>query len=263
MKIRASYLTGYADCSRRTFLDMFYSEAEEFGYEFRRPVHHVGAAIGTASHRGIATDLQGIKDGKLITRSDAEAIGIEKYRALSAERIGYDSTSQNANVAEKHIRRILAKYYHDIHPGAKPLHVEKEFKVKYKGFLIVGHPDLIETDFKVVDFKTGARKTPYQAQLGMYAKILEIISKEKCGGLTVAHIPRKKDMTNPVLKNYIYNVEASINHAISLVDSIINHYNTFIETEEPSHILANPMSYLCSRKWCKAYGTDFCELTKE
>ena len=122
MKIRASYLTAYSDCSRRTFFKMFYDEAREFGYRSQHISQHVGAAVGIASHNGIASDLTGIKNGALIKKDFAIDVSISKYRHISTmQGIGYDSISKNANEAENHIQRILAMYFLSHHPYAKNL----------------------------------------------------------------------------------------------------------------------------------------------
>lgn len=261
MEIRASILPSYADCSKRAFANLYIKTLKEFGYVLNSPSLYVGSAIGTATHKGFSSDLIGIRDGDLKSKDDVLNIGIDKYRQLSVDGIGFDSVTNNSNLAENQIQQILKMYLLKMHSKMRPEYVEHEFKVKYKGHIITGHPDLIDLGSVIVDFKTGFKRNPYQSQTGIYGKLYEARAKKPCKGMTIVHIPRRKDMTNPKINIYNYNVEISKSIALRTIDRIISDYEIFIETECPNHIPENPMSFLCSRKYCLAHGTDFCEIT--
>ena len=264
MKIRASDLPSYSDCNRRGFYRMFRKDIEQIGYvtdpDFRK---NVGAAIGTGAHFGVGKKLMARQMfmGDKLSNDDAISIGITRYRTVAEEGLTFDDTTHNSNRAEHQIGRIMTAHFYYVLPYTTPLHVEEEFKAKYKDVIVVGHPDLVEAT-GIRDLKSGKNKSVCQSQLGVYS-LMAKLKGVKVQNLIQDWIPRKKNMDNPKYTEIRYNVEASENFAKQIIAGIKSQYEKFIDTEESGLIPANPMSILCSKKFCPVYGTDFCEITKE
>ena len=162
--IRASSLSSYADCPRRSAARIFKRGLTDSGYEFRQTEPGIGAVIGTSVHESVSY-IHNTTD----TLSNTIEIGIEKFRSQIENGVLYDDTSPGPNVAEKQINQISTAYYHIVAPKTNPVYVEHELTATMPGNVkLIGHPDDIESD-KIRDLKTGVKAGKNYGQMGGYS----------------------------------------------------------------------------------------------
>ena len=261
--VRASSLPKWADCPRRSAANIFNKELRELGYDFRSHGKFVSGILGTAVHAGASHTLKNKMVEKDTPLNEAIEISIETYKKKSVDGIDYDDITNTRNTAEKQITNISTVFHTQIAPSLHPLAVEQEMKAKLSDTMIVsGHADDIEED-SVHDTKTGASGQTYQAQGGCYslsAKANQIaVPKE----FVVDHIPRTSlRKPQPDAVQYRYDIGLCEQEAKSVLNEIKRTWMLFDEHHDPAVFMANLSSMLCSPKYCAAFGTDWCPLSK-
>lgn len=265
MNIRASILPAYPDCPRRSAAKQWRKLIEAAGFELRQLQPSVGAAVGTAVH-AVAEHLlrQKIETGELGKLAD----GMDRAMAGFDEEISggceWDDTTANRDAAQQQIQR-MARAYLPIAQRIDPLAVELEMKADLlDGFMLTGHVDVVTMDGWVRDTKTGALVRPYFAQLGAYgllAKAQRVIPK--VNGLAIDFIKRcPKTKPQDPAQEMVYPVDACQTVAWEIVQRVKADALAFQAEPDPGVFLCNPMSMMCTPRYCPAHGTDFCELTK-
>ncbi len=256
--IRASSLSSYSDCPRRSAARMFKRGLIDSGYEFRQTEPGIGAVIGTSVHEGVRY-IHETTD----TLPNIIEIGIEKFRSQIENGILYDDTSPGPNIAEKQIQQISKAYFYIVAPKTNPVYVEHELSAAMSGNVrLTGHPDNIETD-TIRDLKTGTKAGKNYGQMGGYS-LLAGANNIICGSpqLIIDWIPRvskNKPSAEPV--EIHYDLVLCEDEAWLIMCNIINNYKSFLESGDIKSFPANYMSNMCSAKYCIAHGTDFCPLS--
>lgn len=77
------------------------------------------------------------------------------------------------------------------------------------------------------------------------------------------YLPRiatEKAYTGTIITDYDY--DFSTNESWYKINELINCTEQFKKSGNAACFNANPESKLCSRKYCKAYGTNFCKYFK-
>lgn len=241
---------------------------QDAGFTLRETMPSVGAAVGTAVHAANSHMLVGkIETGELAPVADGVEIAIQAFRAEIAPGAEWDETTPNLQVAEFQIRRMVEAYV-PVARTLRPALVETELRANIApDWVLTGHVDLYE-DGAVPgpdDTKTGALERPYQAQLGGYSLLL------KSNGYPVQRvgttfIPRaRKTKPQPPAIRQAFDLETAERAAFATVQAIKTAAEKFAETGDPYAFSANPMSLMCSSRYCPAWGTKFCtlHLTKE
>jgi hypothetical protein len=200
---------------------------------------------------------------------DAQEIGITKYREESASGAEFDQKTDSNNTAETQIKNITGAYYHGVAPHIEPVEIERAYDAPVKpGFTLSGHPDLI-TRTSIRDLKTSKGGQTYQAQLGGYALLRGANSEIEPETLIIDWIPRvsiKKPQPEPI--SYEYPAELCRREAQAVIAQVqwqVIQFQRLLESAEkfaPAAFPVNPSSMLCSRKYCTAYGTDYCPISK-
>lgn len=271
MNIRASMLPSYPDCPRRSVAKQFRKKFEKLGYVFRELPPSVGAATGTATHKGAEMLLRAKHANKVITLDEAVAPALAGFAEEIAPGAIWDDTTPNPNTANQQIQRQVAAYLHGPMKHIMPLTVNGEPAVELElratiapGWDLTGHIDVVDDTAWIRDTKTGALIRPYHAQLGGYsllvrsARILEAVK-----GCCIDFIQRVgKTKPQPPCQTVAYPVPACERNAMGIINRIIADMRQFDQEQNPQVFLANQMSMMCSDKYCPAFGTDFCELTK-
>lgn len=218
----------------------------------------IGNSVGTACHEGINTLLLERMDGRT---ADPQALSAKKFADLSKGGMEFDKETPNFEVARYQMERMIAAYL-PVALTLKPTRVEfslKQLIDPQKRFWLTGHPDIAEED-SIIDLKFGKRERPYEAQLGAYSLLGRTIGMN-ISRLEVHHTKRgakTKPQPDPVITRYDQRV-AEVT-ARKTLDIVIPMVEKFKETGDPWSFPANPNSQLCSKKWCSAWGTDFCDL---
>lgn len=151
----------------------------------------------------------------------------------------------------------------------EPAQVEPEIIVEPEwipGWQIKAHPDVIDTSNVIHDVKTGKNyEVPdtYQAQLGTY-----VIAFPEAEGIQIDYMKKPgttQEAPPPISKRYP--MQAAAAQAEDQITRFVTATEEFMDPTSAWHLdprvfRANPSSMMCSKKFCPAFGTSFCELTK-
>jgi hypothetical protein len=278
--IRPSMLPSVADCMRRAFTAADSPIARDMGAA-GFPISHlrklrpgIGLAVGTAVDAGVTTMLSDVT---------ARALDAAMEAFWNAVKPGceYDTVTPNPATAEKQILSMLSVYRTQVVPTFEPLHVQIElsaaagFEIGKSGtrydFRLVGHPDVIDTVLRLHDLKTGQDRWPSAAQLGGYT-LLARANGIDLTGAQIDYIERaplesrprtgmiRVPKAQPPAVRIDYDLDAARKYAVAVIKHVRRAAVEFKESGDPNAIPANPMSQMCSKKWCPAWGTKFCEV---
>jgi hypothetical protein len=262
IQIHASTIPSYADCPRRSAAKAFGRLATDAGFEFKKSPAGIGAAVGTAVHSAADYIMQEkIKTDVLGNLKNAVEIGIEGFKKEISDGVVWDTSTENQNAAEKQIDRLSNSFYAEIAPIIKPKNTEINYRAAIaEGFELTGRIDLEDCDESVHDWKTGAVLHSYHGQMGCYSllkKSVALIPKE----LIIHYLPRVSIKKNyPGAQHIPYDRALCERAAWATLQIIMRDIKNFRRTQNPWSFAANPMSMLCSEKFCPAYKTQFCEM---
>ena len=190
----------------------------------------------------------------------AIACGIESLGTEIESGAVWDATSPNLNTAQRQVARLARSYIDHVAPKITPISVEERLVARIgttaDEVLLSGQPD-VTTD-GVRDTKTGTVRRYNAAQLGAYSLLLRSHGNQVNHLIEdyIKRVPLKADQPFPV--EITYDQSLSENLAGVIMNRIMADYAAFMESGNPEVILANPMSMLCSDKYCDASGTTFC-----
>jgi hypothetical protein len=272
--IRVSALAGYPDCPRRGAARLFWREITDAGFRLRYLPRGIGALIGTAVHRGVSVVL-GTKasTGTLPLRTVAIENSREALRdGVDGVEVQYDGpngATHNMRDAVDQVIRMTGVYHDNVAPTVNPIIVEERLEAEVEqGLVLSGQPDLVCREPGAIrDLKTGARMPSSHApQLGGYSLLARSHGHkiERAAIDFVKRVNPDKPQPLPVTN------EAVIARAETAASNILRQMaldlDTFrhgdaarrISPGDPWSFMANPDSMLCSPKYCRAFGTEFC-----
>lgn len=268
MNIRASMLPSYPDCPRRAVAKQFKRKFEKAGYEFRELPPSVGSSVGTAVHAATAALNISLWRGEQPNIDHAvESAMVAMVEELSIGAI-WDDTTPNMNVAQLQVKRMA-----EVYTPRMPFTINGEPAVEIggehglsadcgDGWILTGHPDLIDSERFLEDTKTGAVVRPYQGQLGGYSLLVRSNKICELTGLGMRYIPRlgkTKFQTPPIYTGYP--VAPCERNAMGTIHRIKADMALYDQTGDLESFQCNQMSMMCTPKYCPAWGTKFCELT--
>ena len=265
--IRSSSLTSYFDCPRRWAARYLRDEIESYGYDLKETRNNIAASIGTGVHSGAAYLLR-----KKISReldNDFLDAAIGSFRIIIEEgEVTTDDISPTIDCAEKQIVRMTKSYKTDILPIITPLLVEERFAARATQNLILsGQGDsLCHGQDGLRDLKTGSTLKSHRPQVGSYS----LLYRSQGYNISavwidfIQRVPLKK--LQPPAQSIPLNVgdcEMAAQHTIDCIDRDISVFGNGCEQRkmppgEPWAFPANPMSVLCSERYCPAHGTAWC-----
>lgn len=264
IEIRASSLSGYVDCARRSAANIFSNAITAAGYTLRHTPQNIGAMIGTAMHEGCHFSLENkMKNGEIGSDAEARDFALESLEnALSEDDVIYDrKVTFDKNDAIYQVQSLLNVCRRDVIPNITPLMVEKRLKAQVGNIILSGQVDMgVQTG--VNDWKSGTKRHHIN-QMGAYGLLARThnFPSEK---LNEIFIPRvKTDQHQPTATFYSYDSAVAENSALAVTKRIGRDFEEFQKTGNRFAFMANPSSMLCSDKYCKAYGTDFCREHKK
>jgi hypothetical protein len=263
-EIRASALSSYNDCARRSAANLFPIAIVDAGHYLVRPKQNIGAAIGTGTHAAMEYTLRNkIENGGQGLDGEAIDSGIQALRNETENGVYFDEkTAPNINSAEKHVVRNTRILRASVTPLINPVELEVAFSATYRDFLVTGHADVREPS-GMGDLKTGKFKRQNAPQYGTYAMLGESMGHEVTSFIEwwLPTAPLDKPAPPPQFKKY--NVELCRDMAKSRLDYVIDDYEAFLSDGNPARFRANPESMLCNPKFCAAHGTKFCTEHKQ
>jgi len=259
--IRASSLSSYSDCPRRSAAKLFREEIETAGYTLNAYTpQHVGAIVGNAIHEGIKFRLTEKKNtGILGNETEAKDLSLENLNLnLDKKNHVWDSITNTQNEAEQQTLALL-KSCENILQHVKPVEVEQQLECKISDKIVLsGCVDVGEKE-GLIDWKSGKIRRANGAQYGAYSLLLRSHGFDN-KSITEVHMQRVKVgkiQPNPLIID-TYDVATCENTALSTINHIARDHQRFVETSNSREFLANPSSMLCDKKYCSAWGTDFC-----
>jgi hypothetical protein len=267
--IRASYLSSYVDCPRRTAARIFAQDITAAGFNLRQVVQGIGAAIGTAVHKGAATIL---REKANLGRMPPPTLGFDaardELRLLASEGIVYDDISHKLPEAETATLRMVASYRDELAPWIDPILVEERLEAKAgAGLMLSGQSDVIAREPGTVrDLKSGKGLGYHKPQLGGYSLLARArgLDIQRAVIDFVQRVSHRQEQPPPV--SIEYDVDKAESVALNILRVMDNDIRTFrdgsvrreIAPGDPAAFMANPNSRLCSANWCAAWGTRFC-----
>lgn len=266
--IRISMLPNALDCCRRAAAGQFHDLLSDAGFTLNESRKGIYTIVGDGTHKGTEHMLtQKIKTGTLPPVQESIDVGIAEYETKISDStdLVYDATTPDQGNGKLQIYRFIKFFQRDIAPklvfpeNADPAKcLEVRIERTHKGFKISGTVD-IRTEYSIVDTKSGKERA-HHSQLGGYANLSVSDGWEKPNNLLIGYLPRvHMDKPYPGTRIISYDVDFSMNEAWYLVNQLIRDVNNFKQSGNPACFQGNPQSTLCSEKYCRAYGTEFCK----
>lgn len=272
--IRVSALNDYPPCNRRGIARLLPQEIEAAGYRLRRLPRTIQPAQGTATHHGIAVPL---KEKAATGKLPPVSVALDAARDALAEQLGAGEvqfegprgTAHNRNDAMAQVTSMVRSYHVEVAPKIEPIIVEEQRQAEVEpGIILTGHADLVAREPNSIrDVKTGAKPpASFTAQLGGYSLLARSHGLEIDTAAIdfLQRVHPKKPQPPPVTKHApIADAEMT---AANIIHRIAADIKTFREGDPARHImpgdrwafLPNPSTFLCSEKYCPAFGTTFC-----
>lgn len=277
--IRASMTSGYPDCPRRGATKIIPKEITAAGFGLRESPPSAPAAIGTAVHAGAAFMLEEkIESGRVGSLPMAQERAITSWRTETVGGVSYtDNTTRNRDDAEAQILSMSQAYWAHLAPKIEPLWVEQRLVApitKDGRWKLSGRADLncLETDpvngNLIRDLKTGTSRYAHTAQIGSYIALGRWAGNGIKRGM-IDQVPRvRRGAVQPPPESHEYDGDDAMRQAVDVIERIISDVRDFRRRVEEGKarperaFIANPMSVLCNKKYCPAWGTEFCRAHK-
>ena len=268
--IRISMLQSSVDCCRRAASGQFQKLiGDDAGYALTQERTGVYTAMGTGAHAGVQNmRIHKILHGSLNNVQENIDMAIWEYDKSLQETpdVLYDNITGNQDIGRLQIEQFVKHYQNDVAPflkfpeNADPAkHIERHIVLQLKGYKVSGHIDVTPTR-SICDTKTGKALRACHTQLGGYANLAVSDGDEKPEQLIVHHLPRVSvGKPYPGTTTLSYPVDFCMNEAWYIINQLIRDVENFKASGNPACFQANPNSMLCNEKYCRAYGTKFCE----
>lgn len=265
LNIRASSLPSYMDCSRRAASKAWKEQVKEAGYDLNDLPPSAGSALGTANH--VASEyMMAVKmeTGVLGSIDQAIECAVEKFGADISSGVIWDDSTPNKNTALIQIAKQV-KAYIPVMETFTPIALELDLKADVgDDFQLTGHLDILDSEARIRDEKFGALNRSYLSQLGGYS-LLARSNGYRVTDLCIDWIQRVgKTKPQPACQTIHYDQQESELAAHGIIARVKSDLIAF--TQDPDDVWkawpSNPMSLMCSDKYCPAYGTNFCEAWK-
>lgn len=240
---------------------MFPELLKEAGFEFAPGKPRIYTAFGTAMHSGAAHALREKKSGAAISSSDIAGVSIDKLRTEISDGVEWDDITPSIRTAEGQLSQSATAYHEFVLPGIEPVSIEESLMASTGGVTLSGHPDVICPD-EIHDLKTGQVSTSYFIQMGGYSLLAKSNNLPHPARLVIDRVKRSK---KPEMPERIVNTAVQVNERIAwaTMERIAADVATFRETgDQIKSFPVNPGSKFCSPKYCAAWGSDWCAITK-
>ena len=259
--VRASITSGYTDCPRRAATQILAGQiAGPFGLAPSRA--HVGALAGTAVHAANNAALaEKVKTGALAPADACDDAAVEALHTglREAEAVTFDDDSPSMHAAEATVLRQVAMYRsavaERIDPEAVEMRVEAE--TPERDIAISGQPDVLCRDGTLRDTKTGRRRVN-AAQYGTYSRLLRSNGRPVLA-IVEDHLERvHPSRPQPPLEQIPVDLDTAEAMSAAALARIIADLRAWSRLGTPEVFPANPLSNLCSPKFCRAWGSRWC-----
>lgn len=263
VRFRLSGLNSWHDCQRRVAAGSFVEKIVGLEDVLQKENNQIGSSVGTACHAGVESLLLSKLEGLTPNVRHAQEFAIETLKEqLQDSEIAMDNETSNINEAIQQVAQITKIYEKYVLPFRDPKIIEDRFNFIAGRVEFSGQLDLQLQNGDISDLKTSKKLGIYFPQLGGYSIAMKRNGKEVGEHVEIVHIPRLKLKKDPYARVVKYNTSASERVALSYMMQIQDTYERFLDDNNPDIFKANPSSTICSDKYCRAYGTDFCCISK-
>jgi hypothetical protein len=230
------------------------------GFDLRQLPASIGATLGTGAHAGAQFIMDTKIDSDTIPPvSQSIDASIEQFREEIQDGVQFDDSTPNLNEAEKQISRIVSIYSNEVAPRLQPKFTEKKRAAKVADlYQLEGRLDLETVDLCLRDLKTGARTPVCEAQFGGYSLLKKTEDGVSFQTAVMDHIPRKTRGAPWI--QHVYDPIKCEKIASEMIQHITGNIDDFLATGNEWAFMANPMSMMCSDRYCPAWGTNFCTM---
>lgn len=258
--IHCSTLPGYNDCPRRAATRICWDMVKDSGISLATERPKIYTAVGNGCHLGSAA-MARRKITAPPTLDEGQTVALAKLREDARVGVEFDEVTTNIGVAEKQVLRMVASFHADILPRFAPREIELKRQVRIDDeFGLIGTYDLDTTEDDLYDWKFGSVWRSCRAQLGGYSIMRRAYLGVVSRGLIGCHVPRvaiKKPQ--PLPETAAYEVDQSERMAADVIATIMRDVRAFQKSGNSACFPANPMSMICSPKYCRAYKTEWCK----
>jgi hypothetical protein len=264
INIRASMLPSYNDCPRRAAANQWRPIITEMGFALREVSTSIGAAVGTSCHEAAKLMIECKMQGTQHKMTDIIDAAFSNLHKGTVAGVTLDNTTTSINEAEKQISVLALAFERDVLPSTESVELELQMKARITDDAeFTGRCDTEQVDETIDDWKYGSKMRYYGSQLGGYSILKKSRTGKSAKRVSIYHLPRVSvKKSYPGTARYFYNVESCEVAAFYAIQRIKADIDKFIKTQNPWIFPANPMSMMCSEKYCPAFGTSFCELTE-
>lgn len=258
------------DCERRWAARNIAPEIEAAGYKLRQTLKHIGAAIGQATHAGIAhimkkrieTGLWSVRTTRRGHREiEADDVSLTTFvKEMQDSPIIWDDVTADPLTAEKQILRQVRSYGQFAMGRFIPAMVETRKEAKHpSGLIASGKTDIVVAQpAKLIDVKSGRHQRANGAQYGGYSRILRAHGNpvDALEEHYLERAPLRKEQPEPIIISLDLGVaERAFDRIMFRIASCLKDWR---KTGDPGAFIANPQSMLCNEKFCPAWGTNWC-----
>lgn len=263
LRIRASSLAEYQDCPRRWAAKSLWREIEAAGFTLRWLPLGIGAAVGTGVHAGAAYLLNELRvtgeigDGRRV--KDGQECAVVEFRGSIRDGYEPDTITRNDKEGVTTVTNMVDAYAPSIDPECKPVLIEHRLTIKTPaGAELTGKADLMVADGTIADLKTGKSKPRAAPQLGAYS-LMARAHGHNVSKVAVDWQPRAKPDKDQVAPRRMASVQGvAEREALAITDHATRDATAFLNTNDPTNFIPRPQSFLCSAKYCPAWGTNWC-----
>lgn len=256
-------LPSFNDCARAAVAKSYSRVVTAHGFEIAERRPSIGAAVGTAIHKAVEIPL------RRLAGETVEGDGLDIAMAAFGKEVEpgceWDATTKTMPEARRQIEEMSAAYIQSMNTRPKPRFVEMKLDARiHPGWVLTGTIDLVTVDGVIDDLKTGSIKRPYQAQLGAYGILFD--SQGSLGESTalqttwMKRVRGSKGFSPSGIQTIPYDKDVSESYAWATLERVAETVDKFSASGNPDDIPANPMSLMCSPRYCPAYGTSFCKV---
>lgn len=263
MIFRLSGLNSWHDCQRRVAAKCYRDQIPGLDAVLRPESNHIGSSVGTACHAGVESllraKMQGLSKPASLAIDGAVA---ELEKLLNESPAEMDDATGNRNDAIRQVASIVDIFAENVLPKFSPVRIEERFEFSRGDLTFSGQIDWQDNKFNICDLKTSKHLGVYFPQIGGYNINLGE-NKIPTGEYSfVVHIPRLKVKHDPYSKILRYNTVDCEKVARKYMNQIEQKFAAFDDSQNPEIFSANPASTLCNEKYCPAFGTEFCNISR-
>jgi hypothetical protein len=266
LEIRPSLLGDYSDCGLRAAAKAYPELFRSKGFEPRAMVRSVAAAVGTGVHFFVSHSLTAyLKAGGDTNIKDSVDAAVAEYETECKDldpKLSVDDQTPRLADGKVQVSKLSHLYQQTVGYKVRVEMVEERLEARLGDkAMLSGEPDHLTKSEILVDIKTGSRHKLHEKQTAGYAALLAAHNKpvRKIREVFLRRLKIDKPLEQPTISDYDPNPKV----ALAAAQRIINDVESFKLTGDPvMSFPQNPMSIMCSEKWCCAYKTTICPLWK-